>query len=449
MIQMRLSEAAECLQASFTGKDVVFKGCSTDTRTLEKDSLFIALHGENFNGHDFIEQATAQGAVAAMVDGAVADKQLPKLEVENTGTAMAQLAGAWRDGHNIPLVAVTGSNGKTTVKEMLTAILSENAEVLSTRGNLNNEIGVPLTLFGLGKQHEVAVIEMGANHPGEIARLTRIAKPTVALITLCAPSHIEGFGSIEGVARAKAEIFSGLSTDGTAIINADDDYADFWKGVANDCRQLTFALDKPADVSARDLQLQERLSSFTLVYGEGEVEIAMNLLGLHNIHNALAAAACCLALGVPLQQIRNGLQKIKAVKGRMQRKAGIRNVTLIDDTYNANPASLGAAIYASSETANRCWLVLGDMAELGDMAVSAHHQAGEQAHEAGIERLFTLGSLSRHASETFGQGAKHFEDIQGLIDVLSAELEEGITLLVKGSRSMAMERVINALEQEG
>ena len=307
---------------------------------------------------------------------------------------------------------------------------------------------LPLTLFGLSGDHEMAVIEMGANHPGEIARLTKIAKPSVALITLCAPAHIEGFGSIEGVARAKAEIFSGLDTDGTAVINADDDYANYWKEVTASTRQLTFSLEGPADISARDIRTDVDGCHFTLVSMGEELNISMKLFGVHNVRNALAAAACSHAIGIPIHQVKEGLGRIKPVKGRMQRKNGIRNTCLLDDTYNANPTSLEAAILAAGEISDSCWLILGDMGELGDMAEQAHEEAGTRARSLGIDRMFTLGQLSRRASDSFGAGATHFENIGDLVDAVKQQLQEGVTLLVKGSRAMGMERVVSALEEE-
>ena len=448
MIQMQLSRAAQYLQVPYTGQDLEFRGCSTDSRTLEQGALFIALRGENFDGHDYLEQAQESGAVAALVEREPGDSSLPCLRVENTLSAMAKLAAAWRAQYDIPLIAVTGSNGKTTVKEMLAAILSENARVLATQGNFNNEIGVPRTLFNLDEGHEMAVIEMGANHPGEIERLTHIAKPTVALITLCAPSHLEGFGSVEGVAKAKAEIYSGLSADGTAVINADDKYAGFWKDITSSCRQLTFSLEGPADVSALNTRSDASGCHFTLVVLDKEIDITMNVIGVHNVRNALAAAACCHAIGIPLQQVRSGLARFEAVKGRLQRKQGSRGTCLIDDTYNANPASLEAAMRAAIEIGGACWLILGDMGELGDIAAEAHAEAGELADALGIERLFTFGELSRGASERFGHASMHFENIEQLIEAVREQLEEGVTLLVKGSRSMGMERVVNALEEE-
>lgn len=450
MIQMRLSEVAEALQVGLRGDDVEFTGCGTDTRTLSKGALFIALRGANFDGHDFVDQAIQCGAVAAMVEHDYDHQTLPILIVKNTRGAMGELAGAWRDKFELPVIAVTGSNGKTTVKEMLASILSRQAPVLSTQGNFNNDIGVPLTLFGLDGGHKFAVIEMGANHAGEIAGLTTITKPNVALITLCSPAHIEGFGSVAGVAEAKAEIFSGLLPNGTAIINADDEYAPYWREKAGDWKQLSFGLNRIADVSARDIKLDEQngSSQFILTTPNGEIVIKLNLFGLHNVKNALAASACCIAIDIPLSLVKDGLQSMQAVKGRMQSKAGLRNSRIIDDTYNANPASLDAAIEAVCGTSNRCWLVLGDMGELGDAGPGSHEHAGAYARAAGIERLYALGELSKHAVQAFGEGARHFSNRETLIAAISKELEDGLSVLVKGSRAMSMEYIVQALVRE-
>ncbi|MFT5132989.1 MAG: UDP-N-acetylmuramoyl-tripeptide--D-alanyl-D-alanine ligase [Gammaproteobacteria bacterium] len=449
MIQMRLSEAAGILNAGLYAEDLLFRGCSTDTRNPCEGALFIALHGENYDGHKFVDQAIQGGAVAAMVEREFNDPSLPMMIVQDTRRAMGELASAWRTKFTLPVIAVTGSAGKTTVKEMLASILSAHAPVLSTYGNFNNDIGVPLTLFGLHGQHKFAVIEMGANHPGEIANLAAMTKPSVAVITLCAPAHIEGFGSIDGVAEAKAEIFSGLRPEGVAIINVDDQYAASWQLKASGSKQLSFGMNSTADISGRnvELNLASGCSQFVMTTPDGEIDIKLNLLGLHNVRNALAAAACCVAIDIPLQQIKEGLQRMQAVKGRMQSRAGIKNSRIIDDTYNANPASLEAAIQAASITSARCWLVLGDMGELGDAAVSSHQQAGEIARAAGIERLYTLGELGEYAVQAFGTGARHYTDQATLIETLVSEMGEGLTVLVKGSRAMAMEHVVHSLVQ--
>jgi UDP-N-acetylmuramoyl-tripeptide--D-alanyl-D-alanine ligase len=360
---------------------------------------------------------------------------------------MGELAGYWRGGFELPLIALTGSNGKTTVKEMLRAVLSLQAPVLSTCGNLNNDIGVPLTLFGLGGEHRFAVIEMGANHAGEIEYLSRMARPTVALITQCAPAHLEGFGSVAGVARAKGEIFRGLLEDGVAIINADDDYADYWSGSAADHRRISFGLRQPADVSAHSIRLDpgRGRQTFSLDLAGTAVDVSLALPGRHNVMNALAAAACCLAIAIPPRQIQAGLESMQPVKGRLQLHTTAGGVRLLDDSYNANPASLAAALAVLAEMPGRHWLVLGDMGELGEAAAALHRQAGEQARARGVERLYAVGELSAGAVQAFGAGAEHFADTAELLSALRRDLDADTTVLIKGSRAMAMDAIVERL----
>ncbi len=450
MIRMTLSAAAAATHARLVGSDAQFAGCSTDSRRLQAGELFIALQGENFDGHAFINEAQAKGAVAALIQQeTVADKDFPLLKTRDTRRALGALAGEWRRRFSIPVLAITGSNGKTTLKEMLLAILSQQAPVLATMGNRNNDIGVPLTLFGLGAEHRFAVIEMGANHCGEIARLTEMAAPTVAVITQCASAHLEGFGSIENVAKAKAEIFSGLQENGIAIINADDEFACLWRETAGANRQLSFAVHAQADVVARDIRVDAETghAQFSLEAASGEERIKLPLPGAHNVANALAAAACCLALDLPLPLIKSGLEGMAAIRGRLEAKQGRGGIRILDDSYNANPASLAAAIKAASCYVGAGWLVLGDMAELGESAAAFHYQAGEQARAAGMERLYAVGTLSEQAAKGFGQGARHFATRQALINALAADVRAGVTLLVKGSRSMAMEQVVAAMQE--
>ncbi len=448
MISMPLAQAARVTGAVFSGDGIKFHGCSTDSRNIHPGELFIAIRGERFDGHDFTETAQARGAVAALVQKQVS-VELPQLVVNDTRVAMGKLAQHWRSEFRIPLVAVTGSNGKTTVKEMLTSILQIKAPVLATRGNLNNDIGVPLTLFGLGNEHAYAVIEMGANHHGEIAWLTRIARPTVAVITQCAPAHLEGFGSVEGVARAKSEIYEGLDENGIAVINADDDYAQLWREKIGNQRHISFGLRAVADVTAnRIMPASSGQNSFTLKTPAGSIQVELHLLGNHNVMNALAAASCAIALGIELHVIKEGLERMKPVKGRLETKTGLKGSRIIDDTYNANPVSLSAAIKALSVFPGRHWLVLGDMGELGSESEALHANAGRIAAECGIEKLYAFGSLSRIAVQSFGNGAQHFSSREELINHVSRELQDGITLLVKGSRSMQMELVVQALEMK-
>ncbi len=446
MISMGLQQAAASVEGQLHGQDSVFRGCSTDTRTLNGGELFIALKGDRYDGHDFIGQAMEAGAIAAMVETRPA-LAVPVIVVDDCRHAMNRLANAWRRQFRIPLVAITGSNGKTTVKELVAAILSLSGPVLSTRGNLNNDIGVPLTLFGLGEEHHFAVIEMGANHPGEIDALSRTAVPDVAVITQCAPAHLEGFGSVEGVARAKGEIYHGLGANGTAIINLDDDYAEYWLGQTRQFQQITFGLSGSAAVVARNARLLPGHASYTfeLCIAGDSVNVTLNLPGRHNVQNALAAAACASALDIDLETIRQGLENFSGIAGRLQIKTGTSGCRVLDDSYNANPGSLRAGMDVLDALDGRHWLVLGDMGELGAAGRSLHHDMGEAARAAGIERLYGLGELSRAAVEGFGTGARHFDDLATLIDCLRSELSDDVAVLVKGSRSMQMERVVTAL----
>ena len=443
MIIMNLSRAANSLGATFQGKNVDFKGCSTDSRTLAQNELFIAIKGIHFDGHDFLNSAKERGAAAAMVERDC-PSELPLLKVADTKHAMGKLAGLWRSEFDIPLIAITGSNGKTTVKEMLVSILRRVAPVLATRGNLNNDIGVPLTLFGLGDEHAYAVIEMGANHPGEIAWLSNMARPTIALITQCAPAHLEGFGSVDGVAHAKAEIYEGIDEHGCAIINADDDYAEFWQSKISNIRQLRFGINKPADVFAQSIQQSTVTgqSSFILQTPAGATSITLPLPGLHNVMNALAAATCALALDFDLEIIKLGLEEIRPVKGRLEIKMGLNNSRIIDDTYNANPASLNAALDVLNHFNGQHWLVLGDMGELGINEEEMHRQAGIAARDSGVSKLFATGSLSCYAVDKFGDGGEYFTSIDELIERLQTTISHNVTVLVKGSRAMHMEQVV-------
>lgn len=449
VITMRLTEAQEAVNGALSGADRAFAGCNIDSRSIKAGELFVALRGSRHDGHDFIDAAFEKGAAAVMADRDAGDSR-PLLKVKDTRQALGMLAARWRDKFTLPVVAVTGSNGKTTVKEMINAILSEDAEVLATWGNLNNDIGAPLTLFRLNQRHGFAVVEMGANHPGEIRWLSRLARPTVALITQCAPAHLEGFGSVAGVARAKAEIYEGLAPDGAAVINRDDNYADLWWDAAKANRRLAFGLDENAAVTAVDVNAdpERGQTRFTLRFNGAETDIKLGLLGRHNVLNALAAAACCLALNVPLPRIKAGLEKTRAVKGRLQPKQGLKGARLFDDAYNANPASLEAALETLRGLSGGAWLALGDMGELGEGAAGFHRQAGERARAAGIQRLYGLGPLARQAVDGFGAGARHFDRMDDLIETLRRDLTPGVNLLVKGSRAMAMERAVEALTEQ-
>ncbi len=423
-----------------------FRGVSTDTRQLHAGELFVALRGPRFDAHTLIEEARRRGAVAAVVERGVATA-LPLIKVDHTRAALGRLAAAWRERHDVPIVAVTGSNGKTTVKNMLAAIFERAGPVLATRGNLNNDIGVPLTLFELKPEHRCAVIEMGANHAGEIAGLCHIAKPTAAIITLCAPAHLEGFGSIEGVARAKGEIIDGTSAEGVIVLNADDAYFPLWKDLARGRRIVRFGLQAPAEVTAelREEEMGGAGSRFELRLPGAAIAVNLPLPGRHNVMNALAAAACAWALGRDAPAIRAGLEGMRPAHGRLEIVPGLSGSRVIDDSYNANPASLKAALEVLRREPGEHWLVLGDMGELGEDAEAHHREAGRMARAAGVLRLYGIGPLTRLAVEAFGSGARHFDDYDELIAALRAGVGGGTTVLIKGSRAMHMETIVQAI----
>tara|TARA_Y100000817_G_scaffold304014_1_gene286560 strand:- start:3154 stop:4506 length:1353 start_codon:yes stop_codon:yes gene_type:complete len=449
MISMLLSDAAKTVGSSLTGKDTFFSGCSTDSRTIEKGNLFIALKGEYFDGHEYISVAEKNGASSLILDHDVSNTK-PFIKVKDTREAMGLLAKSWREKITIPLVAITGSNGKTTVKEMVASILSVVSKVHATSGNLNNEIGVPKTLFGLNEEHNYAVVEMGANHLGEIEWLSKISSPNVAVITQCAPAHLEGFKNIESVAKAKAEIYSGLQSSGVAVINADDEYADFWKNSSKRTKQLTFGKSKNSDIRAENIKFSKDklFINFRIVTIDDSIEIKLPLPGQHNVMNALAAAACCLSLDISMQAIKKGLENMRPIKGRLEIRSGKKNVRIIDDTYNANPTSLDAAIKTLSDMKGSRFIVLGDMGELGQDAVRFHEDVGVIAKQNNIDGLFTIGDLSMNATKSFGKGAFHFSNYDELGESLTRILNKDTNILVKGSRAMKMEKIVEMLTEK-
>jgi UDP-N-acetylmuramoyl-tripeptide--D-alanyl-D-alanine ligase len=451
---LKLSQAAGGIKATTQGSDVAFSSVTTDSRAINPGCLFVALRGERFDGHDFVAQAIQQGAAAALVDEAAAKQHqaewqgIPLLVVADTRLALGGLAALWRGQQAVKLVAVTGSNGKTTVKEMLAAILRKAAgeeAVLATEGNLNNDIGMPLMLLKLRAQHKFAVIEMGMNHPGEIEYLTQIAHPDVAVINNAGAAHLAGLGSVEDVARAKGEIFSGLAAGGVAVINADDAFAALWKKLASTHSILEFGLDHPVQVSAT-CKLGTLQSELSLRTPAGECRVKLPVPGLHNVRNALAAAAAASALGVGTEAIAAGLEKFAGVKGRLQKKSGLHGATLIDDSYNANPASVKAAISVLASMPGKKILVLGDMGELGPDAIALHGEIGAAAKQAGVDILFCHGDICRAAAAEFGTNAWFFERIEELLADLENLLAPDVTVLVKGSRFMKMERVVKSFE---
>jgi UDP-N-acetylmuramoyl-tripeptide--D-alanyl-D-alanine ligase len=444
---MMLSEAAAVLGVQHVGADVQFTSVGSDSRNIVAGQLFVALKGANFDGNSFAQEALKLGAVAVLVSDATLQVE-PRVAVADTRLALGELAKYWRQKFDMPVVAVTGSNGKTTTKEMLSAILSvvtqDSASVHATYGNLNNDIGVPLTLLKIRKNHQYAVVEMGMNHLGEIDYLTHIAQPDVALINNAGIAHIGELGSRDNIAKAKGEIFAGLKADGVAVINADSDYASYWKSLNPNRKIVTFGLKKAADVSARYQEL-DGYASVLLTAAGTEVSVQLNVQGEHNISNALAAATAAYALGVSLSDIGRGLASFTGVYGRLERKAGINGAVVIDDTYNANPDSMKAAINVLAKLAGKKILVLGDMGELGADAQNMHAEVGAYAKAAGLAALYCLGNLSVETARSFGQGAEHFSSAEAIAQAVLPALEQGTTVLVKGSRFMQMERVVNLL----
>jgi UDP-N-acetylmuramoyl-tripeptide--D-alanyl-D-alanine ligase len=439
-----LSAAARRINARFVGNDVMFQRVVTDTRQLHAGDLFVALKGDNFDGHEFVQKAADAGAVAALVSRPV-DGALPQLVVDDTLQGLQQLAASWRRDFELPVVAVTGSNGKTTTKQMLSAIFAARGPVLATAGNLNNHIGLPLTLLSLHGEHKTAVIEMGANHAGEIALLTELTRPNIGLVTQAGDAHLEGFGSREGVARGKGELFSGMSDESVAVINADDHYASLWREMAGTKSVLSFGLSPRADVQARHVEVQTDSSRFLLHTPMGECAVKLPLPGRHNIGNALGAAACAVALGMDVEDVAAGLGRVEGAAGRVSWKTTVQGARLLDDSYNANPSSLRAGMELLAALPGERWLVLGGMAELGDDAARLHFEAGLTAKSLGINRLFALGDLAGEAAKAFGEGGVAFTDIESLTKTLAERLNPNIALLVKGSRASRMERVVAEL----
>jgi UDP-N-acetylmuramoyl-tripeptide--D-alanyl-D-alanine ligase len=439
MTWLSLDRVAAYAGGRLQGQVVDVTGVSTDTRTLQSGELFIALNGENFDGHDYVLQAAAKGAAAAMVSRTV-ECTIPLVLVDDTRLGLGNFAAGWRQDLKPMMVGLTGSNGKTTVKEMIAAIFKQQGRVLATRGNLNNDIGMPLTLLELRPEHEYAVIEMGANHLEEIRYLAEISDPDIGLINNAAPAHLEGFGDLDGVARGKGELFESLRFDAIAILNKDDVYAEYWRGCLHGQEVLSFGMNPGADV-----QGVYEAQTFRIEYQDQRVSVDLPLPGSHNRMNALAAAACAIAAGLSLEKIKAGLESMQSVAGRLQAQKGLKGARIIDDTYNANPGSLTAAIEYLSEADGGRWLVLGDMGELGDASEELHRDAGRYAAEAGLDRLYVLGELAHKAAESFGSGATAYTDKESLIRALTDELDESVTVLIKGSRSMAMEEVVGAL----
>jgi UDP-N-acetylmuramoyl-tripeptide--D-alanyl-D-alanine ligase len=444
---LRLSEVAEPLSACLIGADVMFSAVSTDSRAIQTGQLFVALTGPRFDGHDYLADVAAKGAVAALVEREVPNSPLPQLRVADTRLALGQLGALNRQAFSAPVVAITGSSGKTTVKEMLACILREGLQgpVLATRGNLNNDLGAPLTLLELAPEHVAGVIELGANHVGEIAYTVSLTKPQVAILNNAGTAHVGEFGGPEKIVEAKGEIIEGLSESGIAVLNLDDKAFAIWQRRAAGRAIVSFSLCNPAaDVYATELARDARgCSAFTLNCAGAQARIQLNLLGEHNVANALAAASAAQALGVNAQAIKVGLEALQPVQGRAVAQLAPNGMRVIDDSYNANPTSVCAAIDILAGFAGRKVLVLGDIGELGEWAEQGHRQVGSYA--AGkVDAVFAVGPLMAFAVEEFGAAGKHFNDQLSLIRALQSE-QGDTTLLIKGSRSAAMEKVVAAL----
>lgn len=452
---MKLSWVARQINGRLQGEDAEFSRVSTDTRTLQPGDLFVALQGDRFDGHQYVQQAFAKGAVAAMVSSPVEPGQ-SLLVVKDTLHGLGRVAALWAAQFSPRKIAITGSCGKTTLKEMVAAILEKTGATLFTQGNLNNEIGVPLTLMRLQAHHRFAVVECGANHLGEIAYTAGLVQPDVAIVNIVAPAHLEGFGSIDNVARAKGEIYDALPTDGVAVINLDDAYASQYLQQTANKRQLTFSLDKAsADVFAKSIQpraggLHRICIQVKGIHMKGEsLDVELPLPGLHNVRNALAAVAVALALDIGLQQVREGLQAVRPTKGRLFPVQDVPGFNLIDDTYNANPASIEAAIDVLAEAGAGTCLVLGGMGELGERSDELHERVGEYAGRKSVASVYGLGAageLYRRGYVRAGQPGRFTvcADHEAIARAL-AEHEKDKLILIKGSRSAAMENVIAGL----
>ena len=445
---MMLSEIATALNASVIGKDVKVLSVGTDSRVIANEQLFVAIKGEHFDGNMYASEAIKLGAAAALVSD-VKVAASPAVLVKDTRLALGELAHYWRQKFDLPVVAITGSNGKTTVKEMIAAILNAaKGNVLATKGNLNNDIGMPLTLLNLRAEHTYAVIEMGMNHLNEIRYLSNIACPQVAVINNAGTAHIGELGSREAIAQSKGEIFEGLAEDGIAVINVDDAFCDYWHSLNQNRKVMTFGLDKKADVSA-SYQVFAAHTEIALKTQEGVVTFNIGALGKHNVSNALAASAVAVALGVANRDIAQGLSQFNGVQGRLRLHAGYQQAIVIDDTYNANPDSMKVAIDVlvaqQSKTTQKLVFVMGDMAELGEEAASMHVQIGQYAKQKAVSNLFSFGDFSQLASKEFGTGSQHFDSLEALVVAVKTAMQADTCVLVKGSRSMKMERVVHAI----
>lgn len=451
MMSMTLAQIAQATGGQLHGADTEIQHLSTDTRTLQPGSLFVALSGEHFNGDDFAAQAADKGAAAVLINALQPNLKVSQIVVSDSTKAFGLLAHWYRQRWGNPVVAITGSCGKTTVKGMTQSILSRSAEVWATQGNLNNHIGVPKTLLSLMPEHAIAVVEMGASAQGEIGYLTRIAEPQVALVNNVVPAHLEGFGSVDVIAKTKGEIYDGLDDNGVALINLDDQYAGQWLQSIGERRWIGFSMEHTdADVRAARISVDSHgRAQFELCTSVGSVPVQLDVLGRANVANALAAASCALALGVALADIKAGLESFRAVAGRLAVTTALGGARLIDDSYNANPGSVKAAVDVLAEMQGRRILVLGDMGELADQAQAAHREVGRYAKNEAIDELYAVGPLSALAVQEFADGGHHFANQEALIAALKPQLGMDAAVLIKGSRSSGMDKVAQAISATG
>lgn len=445
---MKFTEIAKLLATTYTGSEVYFPSISIDTRNLEPGQLFIALKGDQFDGHDFLQSAIAKKAAAAIVS--IPTKlPIPTLSVQNTRIALGKIAAHHRLQHQLPVIAITGSCGKTTTKTMLASILNQMGETLAPEKSYNNDVGVPLTLLKLEPHYRYAVIEMGANHSGEIGYLSGIAKQNVAIITNVAPAHLAGFGSVEGVARAKGEIYQALSTNDVAIINNDDFFSGYWLPQLHVQSVVTFGIKNKADIMAQNIRLDEEgKASFDAIYPKGRLQIRLPVMGSHNVMNALAAIAAAYVVDATSDAIEQGLSNFEPVSKRLIRHRGQGDALIIDDTYNANPLSVSAALEILAHYSGEKIFVFGDMSELGKEEEQHHTEVGEKARALGIDKLYACGKLSKLTVEAFGKNGFYYQDQSSLITALKPRLHSKNIVLIKGSRSSKMENIVQALIQE-
>ena len=443
MLRAQLSQIAQWAGGRHVGEDLRVSGVSTATRSLLPGAMFVAIRGERVDGHDFARNAVHAGAVAVLVERELTMEQ-PQIVVDDTLAALGRIAASWRDRLRARVLALTGSNGKTTVKTLLHAILGAHASTHATAGNLNNEIGLPMTVLGCPEDAAYLVLEMGAGKPGDIDYLAAIARPDVSLVNNVAAAHLERMNSLDTIARTKGAIHTHLGRDGIAVINADDDFADLFRQLAGTHRRIEFSTDpKRGDLHLSATQSEGRIA---IELPQGRLDCAFGLKGRHNRANALAAVGMALAVDCPAEAIARGLEQARGVAGRQTRHASELGWVIIDDSYNANPASMCAGIdVLVADAPRRAWLVLGDMAELGTDSVALHRSVGEYARKAGVQHLFAVGPRASAYVQAFGAGAEHFSDQDTLVSSLRARLEPGVHCLVKGSRSSRMDRVVEAL----